>query len=104
MINKYKYLPAYRPAAKLSMYQPAQTIEALTHVGRRVVKIVPENGAERKHLYWQLTNLLAASRSKVSWLQAVVRLHLPGNGSQYAILNLPQQAENCFHQSRGDIA
>jgi len=27
-------------------YQSAQTIEALSHVGGRVVKIVPESGAE----------------------------------------------------------
>jgi hypothetical protein len=45
MINKYKYLPAYRAAAKLGMYQPAQTIEALSHVGGGVVKIVSESGA-----------------------------------------------------------
>jgi hypothetical protein len=46
MLNKDKYLSAYRPATKLSMYQSAQTIKALTHVGGRVVKIVPESGAE----------------------------------------------------------
>lgn len=28
---------------------------------------------------------------------------LRGNGSQYTILNLSQQEENCFHQSRDDI-
>ena len=103
MINKYKHLSAHRSAAKFSMYQSAQTIEAFSHVGSRVIKIVPESGAKRKHLLRQLTDLKAASLLKALWLQAVVRLFRPGNGSQYAILNLSQLEGSCFHQSRGDI-
>jgi hypothetical protein len=50
MIYKDIYLSAYRAASYLCMYQSAQTIKALSHVGSRVVKIIPEGGAERKHL------------------------------------------------------
>ena len=50
MVNKYIHLSTYRPAAKLSMYQPAQTVEALSHIGGRVVEIISESGAEGKHL------------------------------------------------------
>jgi hypothetical protein len=46
VINKNKYLSTYWTAAYLCMYQPAQTIEPLSHVGGRAVKIVPESGAE----------------------------------------------------------
>jgi hypothetical protein len=46
MIYKDEYLSAYRPATKLRMNQSTETIEALSHVGDRVIKIIPESGAE----------------------------------------------------------
>ena len=60
MINKDKYLSAYRAAAKFRMNQSTETIKAFSHVGGRVVKIVPESGAEWKHLSDQLTGLTVA--------------------------------------------
>jgi len=39
------------------MYQPAQAIKAFSHVGDRVVKIIPEGGAERKHFKGLITGL-----------------------------------------------
>ena len=103
-INKDKYLSAYRPAANLSMYHTAQTIKAFSHIGGWVVKIVPEGGAEWKHLLAQLTGLIVALVLKVLRLPVIVILFLPDIGSQYWFLNLSQQEENCFLPVPGDIA
>ncbi len=57
VIDKDKYFSAYGPPTQFNMYQPAQAIKAFSHVGDRVVKIIPEGGAERKHFKGLITGL-----------------------------------------------
>jgi hypothetical protein len=79
----------------LSMYQPAQTIKPLSYVGRRVVKLYLNVELSENISFGQLTDLMVALLLAALLQQVIVRLFLPGNGSQ--------QEESCFHQSRGDI-